>query len=223
MQKHTHTKEKQVYSEPLQCPITTTKKVKFRTQETYVNIRTGELKEMNVMEVESRDFNFHKIWLHDVIGTLSNITNKKMKVAFWIVDNLNRENQLIGTYRQIADKTGVALETVRSTMQILLENDFMRKINSGAYMINPNLLYKGTKNGRLNILTCYHDLDATPEHVPTRSERKQNIQERIQELQNELDKIASEEYEDVICMQNTIEEPNANYEDALANDEIEAS
>ena len=61
------------------------------------------------------------------------------------------------TYRQIADKSGMSYQTVYRTMNTLLESDFLVKINSGAYRVNPDILFKGGKSDRLNILLQYYD------------------------------------------------------------------
>jgi len=137
--------------------LTTRKKVKVIGQETYIKQDTGELKEMQVIDVEERDFNFHKVWLQHILNSIDLIGNKKTKLAFWIVEHLNKENQLVMTQRKIAETTGFSLETVRLTMGSLVESNFLIKINSGAYMVNPDVLFKGGKSDRANILIQYHE------------------------------------------------------------------
>lgn len=134
----------------------TSKKVRVIGTETYINQTTGELQEMQVVNIEDRDFNFHKLWIGHIINSLDLIGNQKVKLAFWIIENLNRENQLIMTYRQIAEKSGISLDTVRRTMTALIESNFLKKINNGAYQINPDVIFKGTRNGRLNVLYQYN-------------------------------------------------------------------
>lgn len=136
--------------------MTTRKKVKVIGSETYIKQDTGELKDMQVIEIEERDFNFHKVWLQHILNSIDLIGNQKTKLAFWIIEHLNKENQLIMTQRKIADKTGMSLDTVRLTMKALMDSDFLIKINSGAYMVNPDVIFKGGKTDRLNILIQYH-------------------------------------------------------------------
>ena len=172
----------------------TNKKVKFIGKETYINANTGELQEMQVTSVEERDFNFHKVWMKSFIATLDIVGNQKTKLCFWIIDNLNKENQLCYTYRQIADKTGISLDTVRITMRILLDADFLRKRNQGVYIVNPDIVFKGTRNGRMNILTQYNEA----EHIKlSQGEKIENIKHSIEILQQELDKLMNETYSQV--------------------------
>lgn len=145
----------------------TTKRVKVIGVQDYVNQTTGEVEQFHVIQEQDRDFDFHKVWLHSIIDSLDLIGNKKTKLAFWIIDHLDRENNLTMTYRQISEKSGISLETVRKTMKALIEADFMRRINQGAYCINPDVIFKGSRNGRLNILLRYENLTSPKSADPT--------------------------------------------------------
>jgi transcriptional regulator with XRE-family HTH domain len=134
----------------------TRKKLKVIGTKTYIDQQTGEICEMNVMNIEDRDANFHKIWLGHIIQALDMIGNQKIKVLNFLMENLNSENQLVMTQRKIAQKSGISYSTVAETMKALQEADFLVKINSGAYQINPDVLFKGGKSARLNVLLQYH-------------------------------------------------------------------
>jgi hypothetical protein len=136
--------------------VTTRKKVKVIGQETYINPKTGELKDMQVIDIEERDFNFHKVWLQHILNSIDLIGNKKTKLAFWIIENLNKENQFIMTYRKIVEKTGFSIDTVKATMTALVESNFLVRVQTGVYIINPDVLFKGGKSDRANILLQYH-------------------------------------------------------------------
>ncbi|WP_281042439.1 replication/maintenance protein RepL [Selenomonas infelix] len=45
----------------------TRKKVKVVGTETYIKQDTGELREMQVIDIEERDANFHKLWLGHIL------------------------------------------------------------------------------------------------------------------------------------------------------------
>lgn len=147
----------------------TTKKQKFVGSKTLVDKETGEEYPMQMNVIEDRDFNFHKVWLQHLINGLDEISNQKLRLAFWIIDNLNKENQLIMTQRVIAEKSGISLQTVSRTMKLLCEPKnkdtlpFLQKINSGAYRVNPDVLFKGSHSNRMGV--CY-------EYVKTDSQNK---------------------------------------------------
>lgn len=139
----------------------TSKKVKVVGHAEYTNNSTGEIEDFQVVRMEDRDFNFHKIWLEHIINSLDLIGNQKTRLAFWILDNLDRENKLTMTYRQIAEKSGISLDTVRVTMKALIESNFLQRINQGAYRVNPDTVFKGSRNGRLNVLYQYNQVNQT--------------------------------------------------------------
>lgn len=153
--------------------VTTRKKVKVVGTESYINRATGEIKDMQVIDIEERDFNFHKLWLQNILNSIDLIGNKKTKLAFWIIQHLNKENQLIMTQRKIADATKMSLDTVRLTMKALMDSNFLLRINSGAYVVNPDVVFKGGKTDRLNVLIQYHQEE---ENDNTRSEVDSRIQ-----------------------------------------------
>ena len=135
----------------------TTKKVKIVGTEQYINATTGEVEEMNVISIEERDFNFHKLWLQNILNSIELIGNQKTKLAFWIIENLNRDNILIATYDEICKKTGISKDTVKKTMKILLENNFLQKIQHSVYRVNPDVIFKGKRQGRMKVLIDYKD------------------------------------------------------------------
>ena len=110
------------------CNSTATEKlVKVVGKVQYMNVTTNEVEDFEVIEKEMRDFNFHKIWLQNVLE------------SFEIIGN----------------------QTVRQTLDALLENDFLRKVQVGVYMVNPNMIFKGSHNGRMNVLIRYTDTTKT--------------------------------------------------------------
>lgn len=135
---------------------TTRRKMKIVGKQTYINQETGEMNEVQVIDIEERDANFHKIWLSHILNSIDLIGNQKTKLAFWILDNIDSENQLIMTQRKIAKNSGISLYTVSETLKVLMDSNFLQKINSGAYRVNPNVLWKGGKSARMNVLFKYH-------------------------------------------------------------------
>lgn len=170
----------------------TQKKLKVVGTQQFVNVRTGEIEDFQVTSVEERDFNFHKVWMKNFINTLEIVGNQKSKLCFWIIDNLNRDNQLCMTYRQIAEKTHISLDTVRVTMKLLLEADFLRRVNQGCYVVNPDIVFKGSRNGRLNVLNTYTDAEKHEASEVSVDDKIKSLQATIASLTEALEKLVSE-------------------------------
>lgn len=140
----------------------TTKKQRFVGYKELVDPETGEKYPMQMNVLEDRDFNFHKVWLQHLVNSLDSISNQKLRLAFWIIDNLDKENQLIMTQRAIAEATGMSTKTVNTTLKALCEapNEspaFLQKINSGAYRVNPEVIFKGSHSNRMGV--CYEYIE----------------------------------------------------------------
>ena len=132
--------------------ITTRKKTKVIGTKTYIDRDTGELNEMQVISIEERDANFHKIWLGHIIQSLDLIGNKKIKVLNYLMENLNSENMFLEGQREVAESLNISIQTVSRTFRALQESDFMRQPKNGIYQINPDIIFKGGKEKRLNVL-----------------------------------------------------------------------
>lgn len=139
--------------------MTTSKKQKFVGQKELVDPSTGEIIPMMLNVIEDRDFNFHKVWLQHLVNSLDDISNQRLRLAFWIVDNLDSENKLVMTQRAIAAKSGMSLKTVSRTLMALQSGDkpFLQKINSGAYRVNPDVIWKGSYKNRMGVIFEYKD------------------------------------------------------------------
>ena len=101
---------------------------------------------MQVIDIEERDANFHKLWLGHILQSIDLIGNQKTRLAFWILDHLDSNNLLPMTQRQIANKSGISYQTVSRTLQALIDSNFLQRINQGAYRVNPDVLFKGGKD-----------------------------------------------------------------------------
>ena len=155
--------------------MTTSKKQKFVGVKNYIDAETGEVVPMQVNKLEDRDFNFHKVWLQHLVNSLDGISNQRLRLAFWIIDHLDQENKLVMTQRAIADKSGMSLNTVTRTMKSLQEGDppFLQKINSGAYRVNPDVIWKGSYSNRMGVIYEYNTTQA--ERPPKKEPEQMSI------------------------------------------------
>lgn len=165
--------------------LTTSKKQKFVGFKTYIDKETGEEIPMQIRAMEDRDFNFHKIWFEHFVSGIEEIVNQKARLSFWIIRNLDKENKLIKTQRQMAEETGISYDTVNKTMKLLCKPDpntgicFLQRIHSGAYRVNPNVIYKGSHDNRMGIVYDYNNT-ALSNNIDIRTE-EQRMNEKIQE------------------------------------------
>lgn len=153
---------------------TTSKKVKVQGSTKYINQETGEVENFEVIQVEDRDFNFHKLWLGHVITSLDLIGNEKIKVLTYLLETANRDNVIIGSQRAMAERIGVSVPTVNVTLKSLIESNLIRMVQQGVYVINPEVIFKGTRNNRMNVLLQYTSTGKTDklEQVEAKKKKK---------------------------------------------------
>lgn len=175
----------------------TSKKQKFVGYKDLIDPETGEHYPMQLNVIEERDFNFHKVWLQHLITSLEGISNKKLQLAFWIIEHLDKENKLTMTQRAIEKETGMSIQTVNKTMKALQETEppFLVKINSGAYQVNPDVIFKGSHSNRMGVVYEYIKVqNQVQEQVkPTRIAVGANGAEDM--IDFDPDQITTDEYE----------------------------
>lgn len=136
----------------------TFKKLKVVGTQTYVNPNTGEVVPMQVVEIEDRDANFSKIWIAHILDAIEEIGSAKMKVLMHLINKRQtNDNSIIATQEQIAKDCDVSKRTVQDTLKALEKHKVLarHKQVKGVYMLNPNVLFQGTHNKRMNVLIKY--------------------------------------------------------------------
>jgi hypothetical protein len=194
------------------------RKTKVVGKQTFINQETGELVEMNVIQAEERDFNFEKLWMGHVFGTLDIIGNKKIKLVTYVMQNRNRDNIFFGTYRDLEKKLNISSPTIAETFKVLQDNDFLVMVQQGVYRINPDIIFKGTNGNRLNVLIMYQkeksekngqaeeeeqiidpiiyidsELEEAQQEIEQAQKRIEKLQKRKQEISAHQEVLASQE------------------------------
>lgn len=134
----------------------TVKPIKTFKRGEYVDPKTGELVERYSIEIENKDADFHKLWLWHIAAALELIGNQKIRILSYILENTREDNLFVGTQQMIGEATETSRQTVTLTMNMLKEADIIKMQHSGAYFINPEVIFKGTNNKRLEVLYQYH-------------------------------------------------------------------
>ena len=139
------------------------------------------------------DANFSKIWLKTFITTVTDISNAKMKVAFWIIENLNSHNEIPYTQRDIARLSGFSLYTVTKAITALQRAGFLRKIprsRGHGYMVNPNCLFRGDYPDRMLMVKRFETCNQ-PQRTP--EQELQEVNKSIDAANKVLKKLTSKQ------------------------------
>ena len=141
------------------------KKQKVIGKQNYINQETGEIIETTVIEKKvEQDFGWNKVWLSDLLNVIELVGSKKLKIVKYILNEMNTNNNIVFfTQRGLSKKLELSLGVINETIKILVESDFMKKIQNGVYQINPDILVKGNTSKRLNLLVKYEQINKEEE------------------------------------------------------------
>lgn len=124
---------------------------------------------------------FWKIYLMDFLAVLGVFDSKQVDVFIYIVENTDPSTNLfLGTYKAIANGSGCTQPTVAQIMKKLRAQDFVRKVQNGAYYVNPNILMKGNDTKRQMLLTYYRSTDENVNGIEVKRERKKGFDDQGQ-------------------------------------------
>ena len=139
----------------------------------YIDADTGE--SIWVDNIAKRIYgtkNFWKCYLMDFLAVLGILDSKQLDVFIFIVENTNQSNNtFLGTYKHISKSIGVSEPTIAKIMKKLQENNFVKKIQNGAWLVNPNILMKGNDHKRQILLTYYESEEPINEISMSRTKR----------------------------------------------------
>ena len=152
----------------------------------YIDPRSGELMPCLMTEevLSEKDFNFTKFWISQYFDAVEEITNKKRKLADWLIEHRDRENKICYTFRQMAAETGFSLDTVSKTMKALIDAGLIIRINQGCYMINPDIIWKGGTTDRLAVVQIFSTRGQAQEQAQEQGQAQE--QEQTQEQEQEV-------------------------------------
>lgn len=143
-------------------------------QRELIDRETGEL--ITVEQVNKLVYgtkNFWKCYLMDFLSILGIIDNKQVDIFIYIVENTNQSNNVfLGTYKKISEDVGCSSATIARIMKKLQENNFIKKLQNGAWLVNPNILVRGDDTKRQILLSYYQTESPINQITMSRTKRK---------------------------------------------------
>lgn len=151
-----------------------------------IDRETGEV--IWVDQITKRTYgtkNFWKCYLMDFLTVLGIIDSRQLDIFIYIVENTQpANNTFIGTYKKISKDTGCSSTTIARIMKKLQENNFIKKVQNGVWLVNPNILMKGNDTKRQILLSYYESDEPIDEITIRRTQRKPvEIEQSEQEQQ----------------------------------------
>ena len=158
-----------------------------------VDTQTGEI--IWVDQITKRTYgtkNFWKCYLMDFLNVLGIIDSRQLDIFIYIVENTNPSNNIfIGTYKKISKDTGCSSTTIARIMKKLQENNLIKKVQNGAWLVNPNILMKGNDTKR-QILLSYYETEEPIDKITLNRTKRPALEENTMKESNDFEATVGE-------------------------------
>ena len=158
-----------------------------------VDTQTGEI--IWVDQITKRTYgtkNFWKCYLMYFLTVLGIIDSRQLDIFIYIVENTNPSNNIfIGTYKKISKDTGCSSTTIARIMKKLQENNFIKKVQNGAWLVNPNILMKGNDTKR-QILLSYYETEEPIDKITLNRTKRPALEENTMKESNDFEATVGE-------------------------------
>lgn len=118
------------------------------------NLIDKEVKAVDILVKEVPRTGFAITYLSTIINMIDSIGNKKMQVVKYILQNMDSNNKLSETVREISAGCGASLQTVQETLKLLEECGIVAR-KTGTVMLSPKLAHKGNARREKFLMTKF--------------------------------------------------------------------
>ena len=151
-------------------------------------IWTDDKGQQRQIDIVSRQFDAmdKKGWRRAIIGdlmeVLEQIGNKKIKVMEYLIDNMNTNNEINLSQREIVEATGISIQTVNETFKALTAANFLKKINR-RYVLNTQIISAFGSGDKNRMLCIEYGFDANfKNEAPTMEQKLAEIRFKKEQL-----------------------------------------
>ena len=172
-----------------------TTKIKV-SEKVYIDPETRELVSVKeILKTYHGQQHFWKLYMSDFLHTLGiTLESKQLDVVLYILSKVKtNDNMFIGTYDHIVEKGIASRPTIAKIFKKMQAAKLLVKKHAGAYMVNPNLLMKGSPGKRQALMIEFR----SAEQAITKGEKiemqKELLQMQISKLQKQLNNLNNKE------------------------------
>lgn len=124
------------------------------------NPETGEVEQYDNMLVRRvvGDFDYDKVFLFNLLEGLGVIGGAKFQASMWILMHKDENNFVWVTAKELAKKCKISWRSAQEALKMLIKSNFLTRpkgIRGGVYQINPEMIFKGSHDKRMSVLTVY--------------------------------------------------------------------
>lgn len=142
--------------------------IQVKEQEYYqqINPDTGEVigdvRCVDVVVKEVPRVGFAITYLSTIVNLIDSIGNKKMQVVKYILRNMDSNNVLLKTVREVATESKCSVQTVNDCLKMLESAGIIAR-KTGVIMLSPKLVHKGNAQRERFLMAKFCEIKETPE------------------------------------------------------------
>lgn len=111
---------------------------------------TGEILDVKLFIEKVSQKGWQKTYVKDLCNYMEIADGAASKVLSYVLENKTQENLLLGTYQEVADKSGVSKSMVQRVFKKLIEKDMITNLRTGCHILERKILCNGnTKVGSM--------------------------------------------------------------------------
>lgn len=122
----------------------------------------GDVKAVDVVIKEVPRTGFAITYLSSIINLIDSIGNKKMQVVKYVLKNMDSNNILLQTVREVAAGCGCSVQTVNDTLKLLSDTGIIAR-KTGAIMLSPKLVHKGNARKERYLMAKFIEINTAEE------------------------------------------------------------
>ncbi len=116
-----------------------------------IHLRTGEIQPIPVYDT-GRSERWEKVYAKTLADLLDLSGDQKTKVIAYMIRNKDYKNVVMASVRKIAEEAKVSKNTVQSTIQLLIKNKFMIRLQNGVLMFSPHIMRAGKQHAGIAVV-----------------------------------------------------------------------
>ncbi len=106
-----------------------------------INFKTGEVEPIEVFIGQSDKW--EKVFAKTLVDLLNMTGEAQTKIIAYLIKNKDYKNVVMATMKKISDETGSSTRTVQRTISTMIEQNFLIKLQNGAYLFSPHIMRSG--------------------------------------------------------------------------------
>jgi len=126
---------------------------------------------------------WRRVIMADLMASIEEIGNKKLKVLEYLIDNMNGSNEINTTYDEIETNTGISRATIATTMKALQKSNLIKRVK-GIYVLNCGVIGAYGSNEKNKYLMIEYGFNEKSIIKP-----KENIKELRSTLKNQSNEL----------------------------------